>query len=40
VWSHAAKRTELELALVGLDGPIEVTGLNPPGRCCSPRPAW
>ena len=28
VWSHAAKRTELELALVGLDGPIEVTGLN------------
>jgi transcriptional regulator GlxA family with amidase domain len=28
VWSHASKRTELELALVGLDGPVEVTGLN------------
>jgi transcriptional regulator GlxA family with amidase domain len=28
VWSHAAKRTNLELALVGLDGPVEVTGLH------------
>ena len=28
VWSHASKRTALELALVGLDGPVEVTGLN------------
>lgn len=28
VWSHAAKRTDLEVALVGLDGPVEVTGLN------------
>ncbi|WP_433163275.1 DJ-1/PfpI family protein [Kribbella sp. CA-247076] len=28
VWSHAAKRTELEVALVGLDGPAEVTGLH------------
>lgn len=28
VWSHAAKRTGLELVLVGLDGPVEVTGLH------------
>ncbi|MEU4289825.1 DJ-1/PfpI family protein [Kribbella sp. NPDC026596] len=28
VWSHASKRTALALALVGLDGPVEVTGLN------------
>jgi transcriptional regulator GlxA family with amidase domain len=28
VWSHAANRTDLEVALVGLDGPVEVTGLH------------
>jgi transcriptional regulator GlxA family with amidase domain len=28
VWSSAARRTDLELALVGLDGPSEVTGMN------------
>ncbi|MBB6565161.1 DJ-1/PfpI family protein [Kribbella sandramycini] len=28
VWSHAAKRTDLELALVGADGPQDVTGMN------------
>jgi transcriptional regulator GlxA family with amidase domain len=28
VWSHAARRPEFDLALVGLDGPAEVTGLH------------
>jgi transcriptional regulator GlxA family with amidase domain len=28
VWSHASRRPEFELALVGLDGPAEVTGLH------------
>jgi transcriptional regulator GlxA family with amidase domain len=28
VWSSASRRTDLELALVGLDGPSEVTGMN------------
>jgi transcriptional regulator GlxA family with amidase domain len=28
VWSHASRRPEFELALVGLDGPVEVTGLH------------
>jgi transcriptional regulator GlxA family with amidase domain len=29
VWSHAAARSdELEVALVGLDGPVEVTGMH------------
>lgn len=28
VWSHAARRPDFELALVGLDGPAEVTGLH------------
>ena len=28
VWSHAARRPEFEVALVGLDGPAEVTGLH------------
>jgi len=28
VWSHAARRPEFELALVGLDGPVEVTGMH------------
>jgi transcriptional regulator GlxA family with amidase domain len=28
VWSHASRRPEFELALVGLDGPTEVTGLH------------
>jgi transcriptional regulator GlxA family with amidase domain len=28
VWSHAARRPEFDLALVGLDGPVEVTGLH------------
>jgi transcriptional regulator GlxA family with amidase domain len=28
VWSSASRRTELELALVGLDGPVEVEGMN------------
>ncbi|MEV5960225.1 DJ-1/PfpI family protein [Kribbella sp. NPDC051952] len=28
VWSSASRRTDLELALVGLDGPVEVTGMN------------
>jgi transcriptional regulator GlxA family with amidase domain len=27
-WARAANRTELELALVGLDGPAEVTGIH------------
>jgi len=28
VWSHAARRPEFELVLVGLDGPAEVTGMH------------
>ena len=28
VWSHAARRPQFELALVGLDGPADVTGLH------------
>ncbi len=28
VWSLAAGRSDLELALVGLDGPVEVTGMH------------
>ncbi|WP_433011703.1 DJ-1/PfpI family protein [Kribbella sp. CA-294648] len=28
VWSHASRRPEFELALVGLDGPVEVTGMH------------
>jgi transcriptional regulator GlxA family with amidase domain len=28
VWSSASRRTDLELVLVGLDAPIEVTGMN------------
>lgn len=28
VWSSASRRVDLELALVGLDGPVEVTGMN------------
>jgi transcriptional regulator GlxA family with amidase domain len=28
VWSHASRRPEFELALVGLDGPTEVTGMH------------
>lgn len=28
VWSHASRRPEFELALVGLDGPAEVTGMH------------
>ncbi|GAA1679091.1 DJ-1/PfpI family protein [Kribbella yunnanensis] len=28
VWSHASQRTDLELALVGLAGPAEVTGMS------------
>ena len=28
VWSHARRRPEFDLALVGLDGPVEVTGLH------------
>ncbi|MGW6280888.1 DJ-1/PfpI family protein [Kribbella sp. NPDC055071] len=28
VWSSASRRTDLELALVGLDGPTVVTGMN------------
>jgi transcriptional regulator GlxA family with amidase domain len=28
VWSHAARRPGFELALVGLDGPAEVTGMH------------
>jgi transcriptional regulator GlxA family with amidase domain len=27
-WARAANRTDLELALVGLDGPVEVTGIH------------
>jgi transcriptional regulator GlxA family with amidase domain len=28
VWSSASRRTDLELVLVGLDGPVEVEGMN------------
>lgn len=28
VWSHASRRPEFELVLVGLDGPVEVTGMH------------
>ncbi|MEU4396382.1 DJ-1/PfpI family protein [Kribbella sp. NPDC023855] len=28
VWSHASRWPEFELALVGLDGPVEVTGMH------------